>query len=383
MTFTVRAPGRVNLIGEHTDYNGLAVFPMAIQRSIMTRVEPRTDGNVRISNTDPRFGPRGFPLSAEIPPEAPGDWSNYVRAAAQKLMQMHGSLRGVDALFSGDLPPSAGLSSSSALVVASGLALLAANHLPIDPTALGPVFADAEYYVGTRGGGMDQAISLGGRDGCAARIDFNPLRLTHVPVPADWQFVIAHSLVTADKSGAAMELYNSRPRQCREALRPVAEHLGLPAAYRDLLERRPAEELAEIAGRTLTPPLAGRFRHVVSEAARVDKAVEAMRAGDAEAFGWLMVASHSSMRDHLEISCPALDELVDAGLTSGALGARLTGAGFGGCAVILTTRERLGPLLEALEGRYYSARPDRNRYPDYLLPAEPSAGASVTGGTAD
>lgn len=378
MTFAVRAPGRVNLIGEHTDYNGLAVFPMAIQRAVSVRVEPRADSVVEISNTDPRFEPRRFALSADIPAGAAGDWSNYVKAAAQKLVQLHGPLKGMDAVYSGDVPASAGLSSSSALVVASGLALLASNGLAIDPTALGPVFADAEYYVGTRGGSMDQAISLGGRAGHAARIDFHPLRLTQVPVPPDWQFLIAHSLVTADKSGAAMELYNSRPRQCREAVKAVAGHMGTEPSYPALLERYAAEELAAKAGQVLEERLARRFRHVVLEAARVDRAVEAMRNADAALFGQLMVESHSSMRDDLEISCPALDELVETGLHAGALGARLTGAGFGGCAVLLTTRARLESLQEALDARYYSSRPERVRFPDYLLPAVPSAGAGVS-----
>lgn len=380
MSILARAPGRVNLIGEHTDYNGLAVFPIAIQRSITARVDPRPDRQVMLSNTDARFGPRTFALSTEIPPSPPGDWANYVKAAAQKLVSMHGLLRGIDAVFSGDLPPSAGLSSSSALVVASGLALLAANGIEIDKAALGPVFADAEYYVGTRGGGMDQAISLGGKEGCAARIDFDPLRLTHVPVPEEWQFVIAHSLVTAEKSGGAMELYNARPRECREALGPVAKHLGVPAArgYRGLLACYPAPELAETAARVLTPPLLGRFRHVVLEAERVDRAEAAMRAGDAAAFGRLMTGSHASLRDDLEVSCPALDNLVETSLSAGALGARLTGAGFGGCAVILTLRKSLRDLLEALEDRYYRSRPERSRFPDYLLPARPSAGAGVS-----
>lgn len=375
----VSAPGRVNLIGEHTDYNLLPVFPIAIQRRIVVRVRPRADRQVLASNADPAFGPRQFELSAEIAPGPPGDWGNYIKAAAQKLVQLYGPLNGMDALYRGDVPPSAGLSSSSALVVASGLALLAANRISIDTAALMPVFADAERYVGTKGGGMDQAISLGARPGCAARIDFEPLRLTHVPVPDGWRFLIAHSLVVADKSGSAREHYNSRPRQSREALAEVVRHLDLPggSGYRELLGRYPPDELEVLAARYLEPTLAGRFRHIIRESARVDQAVEAMRAGDATRFGALMTASHLSLRDDYEVSCPALDALVEAALEAGALGARLTGAGFGGCTVILTTAPMLPVLIDALEARFYHSRPERARFPDYLLPAEPSAGALV------
>jgi len=217
-THRVRAPGRVNLIGEHTDYNGLPVLPVAIQRSVRIELRARDDRRVRLANADARFEPCEFEIAAEIPPFAPGHWGNYSKAAAQALQRRSGLDCGFDGLVSGDIPAAAGLSSSSALVVASALALVAVNELEIAREDLMVLTAEAERYVGTHSGGMDQAISLGGRAGHAVRIDFDPLRLEPVPIPPDWRFVIANSLVEALKSGGAQAAYNARVRECREAL---------------------------------------------------------------------------------------------------------------------------------------------------------------------
>ena len=201
--FVVRAPGRANLIGEHIDYNDLSVLPMAIDRCIVLMARPRPDRTVRIHNVDPRFDSLTFELSDAITPASQGDWGNYVRAAAQAVCQDHPGVRGMDAVVGSDLPAAAGLSSSSALVVASALALLHAGDLPIDREALMGRLAEAERYVGLRGGGMDQAICLGGRAGTAARIQFDPLALKTVDIPPEWRFVVASSLVPARKSAEA------------------------------------------------------------------------------------------------------------------------------------------------------------------------------------
>ncbi len=374
----VIAPGRVNLIGEHTDYNGLPVFPMAIQRRIYMAIRPHPGRTVRAVNADSRYPVREFEVSDAIEPGDPGDWGNYLKAAAQKLAALHGPLSGFDAVVDGDVPPSAGLSSSSALVVASALALMAANHIPLEREALMPLLADAEHYVGTRGGGMDQAISLGGQRGMAVKIDFDPLSLTHAPVPTDWQFIIAHSLVTAEKSGRVREQYNARPRECREALVWMSRRLGIAGArdYRALVNRFSPEELTE-AAQGLDSPLRQRFLHVIWENHRVERALEAMRHSDGAGFGALMNSSHASLRDEFAVSCPALDTLVAAAVESGAWGARLTGAGFGGCAILLVSRGQAPALTERLEARFYHSRPERTSFPDYLLPAEPSDGASI------
>ena len=174
----VRAPGRVNLVGEHIDYCGLPVLPMAIQRSVRIAFHPRADREIRLTNRDARFPPSAFTVNAEIPPAPAGDWSNYPRAAAHALVQRFPNLRGVDAQVDSDLPVAAGLSSSSALVVATALALLHANRASVPLLELMDLLARGERYVGTAGGGMDQAIILGAQAGCASRIDSHPLRLT-------------------------------------------------------------------------------------------------------------------------------------------------------------------------------------------------------------
>ena len=374
----VSAPGRVNLIGEHTDYNGLPVFPMAIQRRVFIALRPRPDRVVRALNADSRYPAREFEISNSIPPGDAGDWGNYLKAAAQKLSSLHGALQGFEAMVDGDVPASAGLSSSSALVVASALAVVAANRFPLEREALMPVLADAEHYVGTRGGGMDQAISLGGRRGMAVKIDFDPLALTHAPVPPDWQFVIAHSLVTAEKSGAVREQYNARPRECLEALALMGRRLGIFDAsdYRPLVNRFSPGELTA-AAQSLDSPLRERFLHVIWENHRVEQALETMRRADGPAFGVLMNASHASLRDKYAVSCPALDTLVATAVECGAWGARLTGAGFGGCAILLASRRQAPAMLAGLEKEFYQPRPARASFPVYLLPAEPSEGASI------
>jgi galactokinase len=346
-THLVRAPGRVNLIGEHTDYNGLPVFPMAIPPAVVLAVRPRLDPRVRLSNADARYAPREFEIGTEIAPFPAGDWGNYAKAAAQALARRVPLFRGFDALIEGDIPEAAGLSSSSALVVACSLALLAANGAELDPRELMALAASAERYVGTQSGGMDQAICLGGREGRAVLIEFEPLRLRPTPVPSDWRFVVANTFVEARKSGAAQAAYNARVRECAEALRAI----GFPArGYRDLAATHPLGELLEAAEKKLPDPLRRRFRHVVTEAARVEDARAAMLEGDLEAFGRLMDASHASLRDDYDVSCPELDALVELARGAGAAGARLTGAGFGGCIVALCRASRLEGLLAGLEG---------------------------------
>lgn len=374
------APGRVNLIGEHVDYAGLPVFPMAIQREVTILFRARADRTVRLANCDARFGPRTFALGETIGRYPGGDWGNYVKAAAQGLAGRYGTRRGIDAVVCSTVPAAAGLSSSSAVVIASAVALLAAHGATVEPFALMEAMASAEQYVGTRGGGMDQAISLGARRGCACRIDFGPLRLTPTAVPPDWRFVVAHSLVPASKSGAARDAYNERRRQCEEALAAVAARLPRArraASYADLLARLPAAELLALGDRLLDEPLLRRFRHVVSEGARVPAAVAAMAAGDAATFGRLMDESHRSLRDDYEVSCAELDELVEIARAAGASGARLTGAGFGGCIVSLCSAHTVGGVLDALARCYYAGRTFEGILDTHLFVAEPSGGAGV------
>ncbi len=378
--FLVRAPGRVNLIGEHTDYNLLPVFPMAIQYGVTVRVRTRDDALVRFANADERFGPVEFRLAPWIAPSSPGHWGNYLKAAAQAVVTNHGATKGIDAMVAGDMPVAAGLSSSSALVVAAGLALLEANGVTVERRQLMDEFAAAEAYVGTRGGGMDQAISLAAQAGMACRIDFAPLRLEPVMVPGDWAFVVASSLVPAQKSGAAQATYNRRTTECREALAQMNEALSgtTPRSYQGLVKDHQATKLVERARVVLSRPLLERFRHVVTEAERVEQAVDAMRDADIDEFGRLMRASHQSLRHDYQVSAQKLDQLVDIAMTAGARGARLTGAGLGGCIVALTTKAKAAVLLSVFQERFYFPAIGRAGSPRELFVAAPSAGASVT-----
>jgi galactokinase len=378
----VRAPGRVNLIGEHIDYCGLSVLPMAVQRNVRMVFQSRTDREVRLVNRDPGFGPCTFVLSESIASAPAGDWANYARAAAQALIPRFPDLRGIDAQVESDLPIAAGLSSSSALVVATALAILHANGVSVGPPDLidlMDLLSRGERYVGTAGGGMDQSIILGAQSGCASRIDFHPLRLTPTAVPADWQFIVAWSMVHAEKSGAAREEYNARPRQADEARRLVAARLGHPedTSYSALLAAAPVATLLERAGTTLSGVLAKRFRHVVTEGARVHQAEAAMARRDLALFGRLLDDSHQSLRDDYEVSHADLDHLVELAREAGAAGARLTGAGFGGSIVALCPAERAPHVMTALRERFYAPRGAAADVGRYMFAAEPSAGADV------
>jgi len=370
----------VNLIGEHVDYAGLPVLPMALQRSVRIAIRGRDDDRVRVATLDAAYPPREFRIGVKVPPYEAGDWGNYVKAAAVEAARTYGSSEGLDALLVSDVPVAAGLSSSAALVIASGLAFLHVAGIAFDRLELADRMAEAERYVGTRGGGMDQAISLCAKEGHASRIEFEPVRVTHVPVPGDWRFVVAFSLETARKSAEVRDAYNRRRDAVVGALAPVARRLGRPPGttrYPDLLAEHEPGELVEAASGVLGAEELARFRHVVTEAARTRAAEAALRAGDAAAFGRLMDASHESLREDFEVSTEALDAIVATAREAGAAGARLTGAGMGGCAVALCRADRADAVREALAGSFYAQRSWTGDLSDHLFIAVPSAGASI------
>jgi len=379
--FVATAPGRVNVIGEHIDYNELSVLPMAIQRRVALVFRPRADETIRIANARRSFPDGRFALRPTIPPHPVGAWCNYVKAAAEELATGYGAHHGLDAIVDSTIPVAAGLSSSSALVIATALAIAHTNELEIPPLELAGRMAAAERYVGTQGGGMDQAISLLAQSGTASRIDFDPLRVTAVPIPPAWRFIVAHSLSAAEKSGRVQAVYNQRTRECREALARVAAHIG-PAGsrptYATLTATHAVEELVAVAESHLDGAPRRRFRHVVTEADRVRRAEMAMREGDLEALGAVLRDSQASLRDDYEVSTPDLERLVDFALEAGAAGARLTGAGMGGCAIALCTDDRLDEVMGMLERKFYGARAWSGALDDVLFVAEPSSGATVT-----
>ncbi len=376
----VRAPGRVNLIGEHIDYDDLPVFPMAIQRETRLVLRARDDDRVRVANLDRHFGPREFRLTERIDPFAQGDWGNYPKAAAQVLVTECGVRRGFDAVIEGSVPAAAGLSSSSSLVVACGLALATVNELALPPLDFAARMARGERYVGTNSGGMDQAVCVAGRASHALRIDFAPLRTQAVPLPQGWRFVIAHSLVHADKAGSARDAYNARRSECERALARVSaevEQGETPWRYPTLRAAYEIDHLLSIATRVLDDVALRRFRHSLREAARVDAAEDAMRAGNADAFGALMNESHESLARDYDVSHPALDALVGVARAHGALGARLTGAGFGGCIVALVHARDAEALADGIRRDFHASRPALAGLPEPVLIATASDGASA------
>ncbi|UCF35805.1 MAG: galactokinase [Acidobacteriota bacterium] len=373
------APGRVNLIGEHTDYNGYPVLPIAVQKNICILFRPNDGARVKVCDVQESFGEREFSATDRIEPYPTGDWGNYVKAGVQALTERFGPLKGFDGVFSGNIPADAGLSSSSAMVVASALALIHSNQLSVDPLELMDLLAVGEHYVGTQGGGMDQAICLGGEPQHALKIDFFPLRVEPVPIRKDWSFVVAHSLSTANKTRDALSKYNQRPQECREATRQIAEAVGGLKAERlcRLAPRLAKEEILRLSEKHLDSVLNRRVRHVLTEGDRVEAAKKALNASDLEAFGQLMNQSHLSMRDDFEITTPELDRLAAECLKGGAGGARMTGAGFGGCVVAVCLADRTQGLLEHLERTFYLNRPEISRFKEYLFVAEASRGAGL------
>jgi N-acetylgalactosamine kinase len=418
-----RAPGRINLIGEHTDYNGLGVLPFAIPLAVRIAFAPRDDDLIVAENVLPTFAPARFRASPEIPPDPPGSWINYVKAAVQALSrriaaERSGSaLRGFQALVDGDIPLAGGLSSSSALVVAAALAFLDTNNEPWRPLDLATELAEAEHYVGTRGGGMDQAASLCGAPETALHMDFFPLDVTPVPFPASHGVLACHSLVAAAKTEGARAAYNLRVAECALGCRLLRRQFDAPDALRlgDIARRCGGEEaiaalrsalgerepvpagrvaaaiglaedafLREFLPAGLPAEAAGGLRvlsrctHVLREGARVVQAADALRRGDMAEVGRLMDEAHASARDLYGISCPELEVLTAIGRRGGALGSRLTGAGFGGFAVLLAETDRLPALIAAVdEGFYRRKRPGAGDYDDLRFVVRPAAGASV------
>lgn len=360
-------PGRVNLIGEHIDYHNLPVLPMAIQRQIRIAFRRSSDSRIRAVSYD--FGEREISTAGALPPSPSGDWANYLKAATLAVRDQWQTDSGMNTAITSDLPPAAGLSSSSALLVAATLALLQVNEEKADFQALMAVLPEAEHFVGTRGGGMDHAAVLAAESGCALLVHFAPLAVSSVPIPENWSFLLANSLIKAEKSGGVREAYNS----CRNAGVRAREKLGF-SSYAEALASHSQEDLQQLAsGNQLSEEEARCFLHVTGEAWRVEQAVQALRVEDAHSFGNLLSQSHKSLRDLLQVSCPELDELVEIAMNSGAGGARLTGAGFGGCALIFCQASQVDRIRQEVIRKYYQKRHDAQPN-DHIFPVLPSAG---------
>lgn len=321
----VRAPGRVNLIGEHTDYNDGFVLPLAIDRAIWIALCPRDDRRVVVHSID-YDQPGEFSLD-DLRDEKSG-WMEYLKGTAW-AMQQHGfQLTGWEGVLVGDVPLGAGLSSSAALEMATARAFAAVSQLQWDPAGMAKLCQRAENeWVGVNCGIMDQLISAAGRAGHALLIDCRSLETEPIPFPEGVAVVV---LDTSTRRGLVESAYNERRAQCESAA-DFFKVSALRDVQPDLFERA-AGEMDETTQR--------RALHVITENDRTLQAVEAMRRGEVAALGVLMNKSHASLRDDYEVSSDALNAMVECALDHDACyGARMTGAGFGGCAVALIDAE--------------------------------------------
>jgi galactokinase len=336
------APGRVNLIGEHTDYNDGFVLPCAIGRKTYVAARARSDGQVSVVAGDLSNARAAFSIDGQILPDDAAPWSNYVRGMVSLLRDRGVNTTGADLAIIGDMPQGAGLSSSAALEMASGLALAAlAGHADIDRTLLAKLGQTCEHqFAGCQCGIMDQLVIARAEEGSALLIDCRSLELRTARVPDDVAIMIVHSGIAR---GLVDGAYNERRRQCEDA----AAYFGL-SWLRDVTEGQLASAEA------LDPITLRRARHVVTENARTLNAADALSRADLETLGALMNQSHMSMRDDFEITLPAIDKLV--ALLQSAIGAqggaRMTGGGFGGAVVAVMPQERVTLVREAILKQY-------------------------------
>ena len=358
------APGRVNLIGEHTDYNDGFVMPAAIDLRCRVAIAARNERYLIAFSENLRE-------TAEIDldqasPQARSAWSDYVQGVAVMLEQSGRRLRGANLLVDSDVPIGSGLSSSAAIVVASALALLANAGLNMDRLEVARLCQRAENeFVGARCGIMDQFAACFGQQGRALLLDCRSLQYRALPLPAEVALVICDSAVRHQVAGGE---YNTRRAECELGTRVLAR--GKPAirALRDadvsdLEDNR--QEMGEVVYR--------RCRHVVTENARVQRAAEALERGDLGSFGEAMGESHRSMRDDFEISCPELDLLVElAEKSPGVYGARMTGGGFGGCTVNLVEAGKVEEFRRSVAAEYMRASGKQAKI--YVCRAEAGAG---------
>jgi galactokinase len=349
-TLIARAPGRVNLIGEHTDYNDGFVLPIAINRYTTVRLQPRDDEWVRVYSC-------GFGSLVEIPlqPDAdsvPQDWARYVHGVIRVLQSEGLTLRGADLQIESTVPVGAGLSSSAALEVACAVALLHGAGISLDLTVLAKLCQRAENdYAGAHCGIMDQYAACHAQQGQALLLDCRSL--THRYLPVD--FADTPAVFVVCNSGVRHELasgeYNLRRSQCQ---------IGLQALQRrnpEILSLRDATDIPiEALAPSMDTTIQRRVRHVISENERVLAAAAALERGDAKAFGGLMSDSHRSLRDDYEVSCHELDLLVEIALgIEGVLGARMTGGGFGGSTVNLVDASAVESFMTQLDRSYATA----------------------------
>ena len=343
--FCARAPGRVNLIGEHTDYNGGFVMPMAVDRSVWSVFRPTEGREVRLWSVN--YGEQSHFSLDQITKSEDHPWSNYVRGVAQVLRDAGHSLQAYEAAIYGNVPIGAGLSSSAAMEVSAALAFCRSSNLDIPPKKLARLCQKAENdFVGVNCGIMDQFVSLHAQQDRAVLIDCRSLDHRLLPLDTDQVRVVVCDTNVHHELGDSA--YNERRESCERAATTFGEVMAGVEQLRDVSReqfKRHSHVLDDITFK--------RARHVITENGRVRWAVEKLEDEDYEAFGELMDASHDSLRDDYEVSCKELDLMVElARDQKGTLGARMTGAGFGGCTVNLVRSEHADEFRQAIGPRY-------------------------------
>lgn len=355
----VRAPGRVNLIGEHTDYNDGFVLPMAIDRSVWIALRPRNDQRVLISSLEMKTS---GDFSLDDLQIGGRDWYEYLKGVAWALRGDGYNLQGWEGVMSSDVPVGAGLSSSAAIEMATARAFAQVAGFEWNPVRMAKAGRKAENdWIGVNSGIMDQMASAACQAGHALFLDCRSLRYENIPLPAGVAVVV---LDTATRRGNVDSGYNERFEQCQAA----ARHFGVKALRdvnpQDLLEK----------GQGLNEVVYRRARHVVTENQRVLEAIDAMRAGNVEKLGALLDASHVSMRDDFEITNDALNIMVSiARRQPGCYGARMTGGGFGGCAMALVDVGKAESFAATVAPKYET---DFGLTPNVYI-CHPSQGAEV------
>lgn len=422
------APGRVNLIGEHIDYNGYSVLPCAVGRNTVVAIGVSNNSppkSLQITSIDDVNGePVVLPESFDRINKESHHWSNYVAAAFLGLRESGVMLpRGIDIVVGGDLPRACGLSSSSSLVVASAMALasLRLSRQAISPEMMADICMKAEWHVGTAGGGMDQAAIILSKAGFANHIQFNPLRTSSVKLPSNVSFVVANSLARSAKAETAHKNFNKRVFECKLGQRilrqsllsdkkqvdaltdtyfQIQSDLGNPGVEKLVTEVKrviPAggvskETVVSLIGQTvLDELLTGRWGrkvwdlneeffiqsraiHVFTEADRVEKFIAAAEKSDIDTMAYCINESGRSLDEDYDCSCPELRSLIKVMKDCGCLAARLVGAGFGGCAVGMVRTDQVSDVIEKIQSQFFANCDNKD---EVCFAFEPAEGAHL------
>jgi galactokinase len=364
----VRAPGRVNLIGEHTDYNDGFVFPLAIEPQVWAVCRGREDGGVRFASSAFPGQIAEWSVDKPITPGEPR-WANYCRGVTAGLLQAGIPLTGLDALLINTLPIGGGLSSSAAIEVATACCFLAEGGLDIDMQRLAAICQWAEHkFANVPCGIMDQSIVISARQDHAMLLDCRDLSRRFVPLDGrELRIVVINSNVKHELSGGE---YAQRRRQCEEGVAALGKHFGKTfKALRDVTLEQ-VEECRDLLGDVVYR----RCRHVVGENLRTTQAADLLTARRYEQVGQLMLQSHQSLRDDYEVSCPELDVLVESAMgVRGVYGARMTGGGFGGCIVVLAQPRAVEAIIDTVSLAYE----ERFHIQPHAFVTTAAAGASI------